>query len=99
MNDNQQAIWDRAQQILNEKKTQKGKKPESKNVSVKLVQEVLVLGGRLNKTRQWVPETSEVIKLRSAGSVEHYKKIGHNAKGVPVYEFMEEPEDVEDGGD
>lgn len=94
MNANQRAIWEHAEQILAGKSQPKGKskKPEDKDISVKLVDEILVLGGRLHKTRQWVTDAkAKIITFKGNDGVEErYRLRGHNAKGVPIYQFMED---------
>lgn len=94
------AEWQRKARILRGEPVDEVR--EAKEVEVKLLSEVLLLGGRRHKTREWVEDnTLPVIEFQNHddGTIDRYRMRGRNKRGVPVYQLIEEePNDTGDGG-
>lgn len=61
-----------------------------------VLDEVLLIGGRRDRTRNWVVEAGPELSFRNAdGTVDLYRLKGKNRRGKPVYEFEGDEEDVE----
>lgn len=58
-----------------------------------IMREVLLIGGKRDKTRQWVAQVGPTLSFwNRSGSTDLYRLRGKNRRGVPVYELEEEDE-------